>query len=57
MHEINSIIENHVERPDDFIVGFADMEGLLKSYPYRYGIVIGQRLEDNIIDTIIVRLQ
>jgi hypothetical protein len=57
MYEINSIIENHVEKPDDFIVGFADMEGLLKSYPYRYGIVIGQLLEDNIIDTIIVRLQ
>jgi len=53
MQEIISIIESHFKRFDDFIVGFADMKRLLENYSFQYGIVIGQRLENSIVDTII----
>ena len=47
---IDSIIRNTVGNTEDYIVGFADLEGL--NLPYTFGIVIGKRLDDKIIDSI-----
>ena len=47
---INSIIQNNLDNSDDYIVGFADLDGL--NLPHRFGIVIGKRLDDKIIDSI-----
>jgi epoxyqueuosine reductase len=40
---------------DDYVLGFADMRGLLirKFKGFGYGIVIGKRLDDKIIDSIV----
>ena len=38
---------------ENYVIGFADMDDLVKDYyPYRYAIVIGKRLDDTIIDEI-----
>ena len=47
---IDSIIQNSIDNPEDFIIGFADLSGL--NLPLSYGIVIGKRLNDKIIDSI-----
>lgn len=50
---INTIIRNSLDNPEDYIIGFADLNGLIKDSAYPYGIVIGKRLDNNIIDSII----
>ena len=48
----NEII-NILPNSDDYVIGFADMGDLIKDhYPYRYGIVIGKKLDDSIINEI-----
>jgi epoxyqueuosine reductase len=51
---MKEIIEGNLVPRENYIVGFADLKGLLpykfKAYPY--GISIGQRLDDKIIDAI-----
>ena len=49
---IETLIRNRVENPDDYLVGCADLNGLLPDVPFRYGIVIGRRLDDEIMDGI-----
>ena len=52
---IRTIIENHLEPRQDYIFGFADLKGLLpKIYAgYDFGISIGKRLDDRIINELI----
>lgn len=48
----NEII-NILPDQENYVIGFADMDDLVKDYyPYRYAIVIGKRLDDTIIDEI-----
>ncbi|MCK7509334.1 MAG: hypothetical protein MZV70_38425 [Desulfobacterales bacterium] len=48
----NEII-NILPDQENYVIGFADMDDLVKNYyPYRYAIVIGKRLDDTIIDEI-----
>lgn len=48
----NSIIDL-LPNQDEYIIGFADMEQLLKkNYPFRYAVVVGVKLNDEIIDGI-----
>lgn len=49
--DLNAIIQDIVESPDNFIIGFANIGGLVDD-AYKYGIVIGQRLDDSIIEPI-----
>ena len=49
---INSLIRNSVDNLKDYIVGFADLDGLNPDIPFRFGIVIGRRLDDKIINSI-----
>ena len=49
---INTIIHNSLDNPDNYIVGFADLDGLHLHPTYKYGIVIGKRLDDDLIDNI-----
>jgi epoxyqueuosine reductase len=49
---INTIILNILDKPDDYIVGYADLNGIIKDSAFPYGIVIGKRLDDKIIDSI-----
>lgn len=54
--DINMIdtIKSHLTPSGDFIFGFADLHGLIdkKFNGFNYGISIGKRLDDNIIDDI-----
>ena len=46
-------IINILPNSEDYVIGFADMNDLIKDhYPYRYAVVIGKRLDDAIIDGI-----
>jgi epoxyqueuosine reductase len=49
---IRKIIENHLVPRNEYIYGFADLTGLLpeKYSDFKYGISIGKRLNDIIID-------
>ena len=49
------IIEKHLTPKDEFIFGFADLRGLLhpKFSKYPFGISIGKKLDDNILDNLI----
>lgn len=48
-NEIINLLPNEKE----YLIGFADMGDLLKSiYPYRYAIIVGAKLDDNIINKI-----
>jgi len=48
----NEII-NLLPNQNEYLIGFADMNGLLKEeFPYRYAIVICAKLDDSIIDEI-----
>jgi epoxyqueuosine reductase QueG len=51
---ISETIKKHLIPPEDFVFGFADLHGLLdkKFEGYNYGISIGKRLDDKIIDGI-----
>jgi len=51
---IRTIVENHLIPKQDYIFGFADLQGLLpKKYSgYRFGIAIGKRLDDMIINNL-----
>ena len=50
-----SIIEKHLIPRDEFIFGFADLRGLLhpKFSNYIFGISIGKKLDDSILDKLI----
>ncbi len=52
---IRAIIENHLIPKQDYVYGFADLQGLLpnKYSDYRFGISIGKRLDDKIINNLI----
>jgi epoxyqueuosine reductase QueG len=52
---ISDIVKRNLNPEADFIFGFADLNGLIsmKFDEYRYGISIGKRLDDRIIDNII----
>lgn len=52
---IKTIIESHLIPRDDFIYGFADLRGLLSGVfsNYSYGISIGKRLDDSILDNLL----
>jgi epoxyqueuosine reductase QueG len=52
---IKEIIEEHLIPEEDYIYGFADLKGLLpvKYSQYSYGVSIGKRLDDNIIDNLL----
>ncbi len=48
----NEII-NLLPNKNEYLIGFADMEDLLKNeFPFRYAIVIGAKLNDSIVDGI-----
>jgi epoxyqueuosine reductase len=48
----NEII-NLLPNPDDYVIGFADMDGLLSGgFAYKYAIVFGAKLNDHIINDI-----
>ena len=49
---IDKIIYNTIDKSDDYIVGYADLKGLITSDSLRFGIVIGRRLDSRIIDSI-----
>lgn len=50
---IKAIIDNCLDKPEDYIVGFANVKGLIADSSFGYGIVIGKRLNADIIDGII----
>jgi epoxyqueuosine reductase len=52
---IRNIVENHLIPRDEYIFGFANLIGRLpKKYSYfKYGISIGKKLDDRIIDKLI----
>jgi epoxyqueuosine reductase QueG len=52
---ISDILKGNLLPQSDFIFGFADLNGLIdkKFNGFRYGISIGRRLDDRIIDKII----
>jgi epoxyqueuosine reductase len=52
---IRNIVENHLFPKQDYVYGFADLQGLLpnKYSDYRFGISIGKRLDDRIINRLI----
>jgi epoxyqueuosine reductase len=51
---IRNIVENHLIPKQEYIYGFANLQGLLpKKYSeFKFGISIGKRLNDNIIDNL-----
>ena len=50
---IEEAITNLIPDKDNYIVGYADLQDLLKDkYPYRYVVVIGRKMDDGIIDAI-----
>lgn len=52
MTAINKIINSCIDKPDDFIFGFADLKGIITDTLPRFGLVIGRKLDDAIIDMI-----
>ena len=51
---IEQIIENKLSKSKDYIFGFANLKGLLSNEfeKYPYGISIGKRLDNKIVDAI-----
>ncbi len=51
---VQSLIEKHLKPRDHYIYGFADLTGLVDRQfgDFRYGISIGKKLDDGIIDSI-----
>jgi epoxyqueuosine reductase len=52
---IEEILKSHLIPADDYVYGFADLTGLIdpKFKGFNYGISIGKRLDNKIVDTII----
>jgi epoxyqueuosine reductase len=52
--KISETVYKHPRKGYDYIIGYADLRHLLppKYAPYGYGIVIGRRLDDSVIDSI-----
>ena len=52
---IRNIVENHLVPKQEYVYGFADLQGLLpnKYCDYKFGISIGKRLDDKIINNLI----
>ncbi|MBC8465595.1 hypothetical protein H8D57_01075, partial [bacterium] len=53
--EISTILQKHLQPKDDFIHGFADLTGLIdeKFGGYTFGISIGKRLDNRIVEKVI----
>ncbi|MFA5055059.1 MAG: 4Fe-4S double cluster binding domain-containing protein [Dehalococcoidia bacterium] len=50
---IEEAIANFIPDKDNYVVGYADLQDLIKDkYPYRYATVIGRKLDDSVIDSI-----
>jgi epoxyqueuosine reductase QueG len=50
---IEEAITNLIPDKDNYIVGYADLQDLIKDrYDYRYAVVIAKKLDDGIIDAI-----
>jgi epoxyqueuosine reductase len=50
---IEEAIANLLPDKDNYVVGYADLQDIIKDkYPYRYAMVIGKKLDDGIIDAI-----
>jgi len=50
---IEEAITNLIPDKNNYIVGYADLQGLIKDrYDYRYAVVIAKKLDDGIIDAI-----
>jgi ferredoxin len=51
---LTNIVQKHLTPSDDFIFGTADLRGLVdeKFGDHQYGIAIGRRLDDTVIDSI-----
>ena len=52
---IEEIIKSHLQPGNQYIFGFADLKGLLhkKFEGFNWGVSIGRKLDDNIVDPII----
>ena len=52
--DIESIIRKTIPSEDNYLIGFANLENLLdvRFQGYNYGIIIGRRLDDAIIDAL-----
>ena len=52
--DIEGIIEKTIPNKDNYLIGFANLENLLdiRFQGYNYGIIIGRRLDDAIIDAL-----
>ena len=52
---VETILKSHLIPADKYIYGFADLTGLLdkRFKDYNYGISIGRKLDDNIVDKIL----
>ncbi len=48
------IVYSSIPNPEQYVVGYADMQGLLEAayHPYRYAIVFGRKLDDEIVQSI-----
>lgn len=51
---LHEVIKRHLNRDQDYVIGYADLRNLLaaKYTQYGFGVVIGRRLDDRIIDSI-----
>jgi epoxyqueuosine reductase QueG len=51
---VHEVLEKNLQPDSDYIFGFADLKGLIdiKFKGFRYGISIGKKLDDNIINRI-----
>ena len=51
---VKEIVRDHLVDSKEYLVGYADLRNLLspKYAPYGYGIVIGRRMDDGVIDSI-----
>ena len=51
--QIQNEIINLLPNQNEYLIGFADVDGLLnEEFPYRYAIVVGAKLNDSIIEGI-----
>ncbi len=51
--DIEEAITDLIPDKDNYIVGYADLQDLIKDkYPYRYAVVIAKKMDDGIIDAI-----
>lgn len=50
---IHRIIQKHIQGDENYIVGFADLSGLILNTETPYGILIGRKLDDNIVSRVV----